>query len=235
MDDPPWLVSLIREMFQNVAPAPGPQAEIQFIGSFHPVLHEVSPICGLQGIRIIRHTPRPLGKYCRFLHVNALAKTSLARGHGLAVRIPFHLVSLYRCRDGVYLYYDSANFRYHRNLIKFMIKNKIPKNDVKIVTLAKQGQYTGTCAYHALTFLDIVSSCNLDSFEDILWYYNMRIGHFPDTTAVQNVLAMVSELPGKPLSLKVKDKKKSVLGWSIILSSNEEMESRKRRREERRR
>ncbi|KAK8722338.1 hypothetical protein OTU49_012382 [Cherax quadricarinatus] len=138
-----------------------------------------------------------------------------------------HGVALYRCMDGFLIYYDSAHYSVPPQLWTYLLYNRFPKHLVKIVDLAKQGD-VDSCAYHAITFLDIVTSCNLHDHDDVILYYDMTMGKFPDLTAVLRVYAILREFESD-IKLYTNDSD-SLLEPDTKLSSRLEIIHRKRQR-----
>ncbi|KAG7160051.1 hypothetical protein Hamer_G029669 [Homarus americanus] len=149
---------------------------------------------------ILSGTPRRLGTHIRFAnHYQILQDGPLAEGEGvlLGYDLPedgVHCVSLYRCLDGRYLYHDSTPRPMHHLVRRFMQIHNIPQEQVTIVDAIVQGPVFHTCAYHALAFLDIVSSVVIEDSWLVVHHYKEAIrSFFPDELVVLRVFRMIGE------------------------------------------
>lgn len=82
---------------------------------------------------ILQGTPRPFGKRTRFVvgEERLVQQPALSRGHGMLLGLQYgemsHMVAVYRCHDGNYIYHDSQDSPPHPAFLEYCRLNGISK------------------------------------------------------------------------------------------------------------
>ena len=114
---------------------------------------------------ILQGTPRPLGRCTRFIlgEDHLAVQSALPCGEGMVCGIQStevnHMVAMYRCWDGHYIFYDNENNPPDPNFQAFCSRNGIARRFVKRLYVNIKGTRYVTCAYHAFTFIDFAVRC----------------------------------------------------------------------------
>lgn len=158
----------------------GTSDEIQYVGMFHPWDVFVRCLTITDVLEILRRTPRPFGKTTACLaEEDLLVIDEIPKATGCIIVSQRgdsgHVVSLYRCRGGLYVYYDSEGAEPVKGVVMYLLRCGVPMEDLFCIS---QGQYFPyqTCAYHAIMFFDYVSSQTtwssmklIKGFENLIW------------------------------------------------------------------
>lgn len=166
--------------------------------------HSVEDVRVLRGddvVAIVRGTPRSLGR-CVLVVVGheALADhvaPGLGQGLLCALKEPHctHVVSVFRCGDGRFLYYDPKLRSVYPAFDAFCRLNAIGAAHVTVVQAAFQRPGFRTCAYHALTFLDYVTRLNQQDSWLTLASFRRHMGRNTDLKAIKTVRGLLREFP----------------------------------------
>lgn len=132
---------------------------------------------------ILKNTPRKLSRCTRLVReLKALAQQSaLDCSEGMLLSLPtkrifFHMVSVYRCLDGQYLYYNSFQQTVHPAFLEYLNKKGVSCLDLTVLDASFQDRRLGTCAYHALTFMDIVTSAGINDSDLLINHFKEKMG-----------------------------------------------------------
>ncbi|XP_050722983.1 uncharacterized protein LOC127001829 [Eriocheir sinensis] len=169
---------------------------------------------------ILSTTPRVFGKRTRFVIGQAalIQEPGLQRGEGMLVGLHYpgngHMVSMYRCLDGHYIYYDSLDNPPDPCFSVFWQRNGVSTLWVKMVCELTQNEHYGTCAYHSLTFVDFATRVNESDVYAVITAFRRHMRHRPDVKAVLTVERIVEECGGGVnLSMGDSPHSKSALLW----------------------
>ena len=149
--------------------------------------------------QILRGTPRPFGKRTRFVvgGMSLVQQPPLRRGEGMLLGLQYglvgHMVSVYCCPDGHYIYHDSEDAPPHPAFLEYCARNKVPTSKVKMVSVQLQDRMFNTCAYHSFTFLDFVTRCRDTSVYSIIMKFRRHMRARPDVKAVLTVEHILRE------------------------------------------
>ena len=182
----------------------------------------VEQVKGIRALKVkdiremVKFTPRPFGSLAEVLYGHEVAPhAALDRGRGMLCILKvsnctsnvtkeiYHMVALYRCKDGCYLFYDSGQRSpYNYPEIKsFLHLNNVKKRKVLQVMGLEQGSWFASCAYHGVTFMDYVSRLDKDNKNtstQIKKSFKQFMGdHDHINLKVINVVQdIISEIPG---------------------------------------
>ncbi|MPC95057.1 hypothetical protein E2C01_090252 [Portunus trituberculatus] len=82
---------------------------------------------------ILKGTPRPFGKCTHFVvgGERLVLQPPLSRGRGMLMGLQYgdmnHMVAVYRCHDGNYIYHDSQDSPPHPAFLEYCLRNGISK------------------------------------------------------------------------------------------------------------
>lgn len=170
----------------------------------HTLLHLVRDVRALRGsdvAAIVRGTPRPLGRCVQVVvgqeALAGHAAPGVGRGLLCALQDPrgMHVVSVFRCGDGRFLYYDPTPRPVYPAFDAFCRYNGIGKKEVTVMRAYFQRPGFKTCAYHALTFLDYVTWLDQDDSWLVIAYFKRHMGNFADMMAISTVQGLLREFP----------------------------------------
>lgn len=149
---------------------------------------------------ILARTPRPLGRFVRYVVQDELLQApELDPGYGIIFGFEAspkgsgHVVSIYRCWGGQYIYFDSQGLAPHGFFCRYVSRNNIPVESVTVPGICVQHQGIKTCAYHALTFLDFAISNHSLLPQDLMHNFVLRLGPNSEETAILSVVKILSE------------------------------------------
>lgn len=103
--------------------------DIEYLGTYHPFLKTVRILQETDVRDIMKSTQRPLSQCRIVIDKELLLENSLRLGEGiflaLQLRSGIHTVSIYRCYDDKYLYYDSTPRPVHYLFRDYIKKHRI--------------------------------------------------------------------------------------------------------------
>lgn len=165
------------------------------------MLKDIRALRGFEVVFIVSNTPRPFGRQVEVVQGEEAVSghASLRRGMGLLCAIKgkvcTHVVSVFRCLDGRYLYYDPLNPQPHQAFYTFCRHNNITERQVTVVRAAFQQPGFRSCAYHALTFLDYVTRLREKDSWLTIASFRRYMGEHTDLKAICAVKVMLREFP----------------------------------------
>lgn len=125
------------------------------------VLKSTRLIYTMEIVEILKRSHRKLSDACEVISSELLREDTFSmqcgRGYVIILTDRPHAVSVYRCMDGTHLYYDPTGRQpVHRHFQDYLLLHNIPDSEVR--GLYRKLQTLATCAYHAITFLDVASA-----------------------------------------------------------------------------
>lgn len=151
-------------------------------------------------VTIIKNSPRPIRRKCSVIatptqYRNFPTFGLLNNDTGVLVIAPvkagLHAVSLYRTKNGEFVYYDSACYPLDRVVQTYLNVHGITKYQ-GLCGLTQYAPYT-TCAYHSLTFLNYASSSKGKTCQQLLDGFLKVLSGNTDGYAVASVKEILSE------------------------------------------
>ena len=164
------------------------------------VVREVRVLKGIDVTTIVKHTPRRFGRRVEVVgSVGLSCHAALPRRKGMLCAIKgktsTHVVSVFRCGDGRYLYYDPVPDKPYEAFSAFCRHNNIRRRKVTVMDAAFQRQGFRTCAYHALTFLNYVTRLREKDSLLIIAAFKKHMGKHTDVKAINTVQRLLWEFP----------------------------------------
>ena len=165
------------------------------------LVQDVRTLKGKDVITIVKDTPRLFSRHVEvIMSSNELScHTALPHRQGLLCALKgqttTHVVSVFRCGDGRYLYYDPIPQKPHEAFGAFCRHNDIGERQVTVVRAAFQHQGFRTCAYHALTFLDYVTRLRKKDSWLMIAAFRKYMGTNTDVKAISTVQDILWEFP----------------------------------------
>lgn len=179
--------------------------DIVYEGCFIPGHRYLTPLTFSNIKYILKYSRRALSRKCRFVTPEKYNKLSVRRllskdrglmivycsGHGF-----FHAVSLYRTKNGEFVYYNSTDDTpIPPIVIKYIQRHKV--NHVYDVGIRTQYLPYRSCAYHSLTFLNFVSSYRRGDLIAFLSSFIEYMAGNTDGKAIACVQEIIREFPHK--------------------------------------
>lgn len=164
-------------------------------------MRDVRALRGDDVLAILKGTPRPLGRCVQVVMGNHVLAGHAAPGLGegllCALQEPrcIHVVSVFRCGDGHFLYYDPTPRPVYPAFEAFCRHNSIDAASVMVVRAAFQRPGFRTCAYHSLTFLDYVTRLDLQNSSLTIFAFKQYMGQATDLKAINTVRSLLQEFP----------------------------------------
>lgn len=165
------------------------------------LVKDVRVLRGDDVLAIVQGTPRPLGRRVEVVvgsgGLAGHAAPGLGRGLLCALQEPqgAHVVSVFRCEDGRFLYYDPTPRQVYLAFDVFVRRNDIDAATVTVMRAGFQRPGFRTCAYHALTFLDYVTRLGLQDSRLTLASFRRHMGRATDLNAISTVRGLLQEFP----------------------------------------
>ena len=152
-------------------------------------------------ITIVNDTPRLFSRHVEVIMSSdeLSCHVALPRRQGLLCafkgQTTTHVVSVFCCGDGRYLYYDPVPQKPYEAFGAFCRHNNIGERQVTVVRAAFQRQGFRTCAYHALTFLDYVTRLREKDSWLMIAAFRKYMGTNTDVKAISTVQDILWEFP----------------------------------------